>query len=76
MRDARANKTGTTVRLIDDRYMLIPDADPMAATLVTNSQLTPEQSRKIGVLKVFDETEEALEGIGLRMDAQTFYLLP
>lgn len=76
LRDARANKTGTTVRLIDDRYMLIPDADPMAATLVTNSQLTPEQSRKIGVLKVFDETEEALEGIGLRMDAQTFYLLP
>jgi len=72
----RQNKAGTTVVLIDDRYMLIPDADHSASTVVTASQLSDDMSRKIGVLKLFTDTEEVLEDIGLRMDETTFYVFP
>jgi hypothetical protein len=30
--------------------------------------------RKIGVLKVFDDNENAVEGVGMRLNATTFYL--
>ena len=79
MRDVEAaarNRTGTTVLLMEDRYMLIPDADPELSQIVTASQLSPDMSRKIGVLKLFEDSEEALEGIGMRYDAKTFYLVP
>lgn len=73
---AARNRTGTTVLLLDDRYMLIPDADIDNPQIVTASQLSPDMSRKIGVLKLFEDSEEALEGIGMRYDAKTFYLVP
>lgn len=73
---AARNRTGTTVLLMDDRYMLIPDADVDNPQIVAASQLSPDMSRKIGVLKVFDDNEEAIEGIGMRYDAKTFYLVP
>jgi len=76
LRVVRQNKAGTTVVLIDDRYMLIPDADHSASTVVTASQLSDDMSRKIGVLKLFTDTEEVLEDIGLRMDETTFYVFP
>lgn len=76
LRVVRQNKTGTTVVLVDDRYMLIPDADFTASTVVTASQLSEDMSRKIGVLKLFNETEEVLEDIGMRMDETTFYIFP
>ena len=58
-----------------DRYLLISDADTSNARLVTAAHLDPDMSRKIGVLKVFDNNEEAIEGIGMRLDATTFYLV-
>ena len=73
---ARLHKTGTTVALIEDRYMLIHDTDLNNHTLVTASQLDPEMSRKIGVLKVFENNDEAIEGIGIRLNAHTFYVVP
>lgn len=73
---AARNRTGTTVLLMEDRYMVIPDADIDNPQIVTASQLNPDMSRKIGVLKLFDNNEEALEGIGMRYDAKTFYLVP
>jgi hypothetical protein len=31
---------------------------------------------KIGILKVFDNTDEALAGVGMRLNSYTFYVLP
>lgn len=73
---ARISKTGTTVVLVEDRYMLIPDSDPHNPVDVTSQQLDPSMAGKIGILKVFDNTEEALAGVGMRLNPYTFYVLP
>jgi hypothetical protein len=61
--------------LVGDRYLLISDADKDNGKLVTASQLDPDMRRKIGVLKVFDDNENAVEGVGMRLNATTFYLV-
>lgn len=73
---ARSSKTGTTVVLVEDRYMLIPDSDPHNPVVVTSQQLDPAMAGKIGILKVFDNTDEALAGVGMRLNSYTFYVLP
>jgi hypothetical protein len=73
---ARNNKTGTIVALMDDRYMLIHDSDQGNPVVVTPQQLDPIMAGKIGILKVFDNNEEPLEGVGMRVSASTFYVLP
>ena len=73
---ARSSKSGTTVVLVEDRYMLIPDSDPANPVFVTSQQLDPSMAGKIGILKVFDNTEEALAGVGMRLNSYTFYVLP
>lgn len=73
---SRNAQAGTTVVLMGDRYMLIPDKDPMNPQVVTTSQLDPVMSSKIGVLKIFDKEDEAIEDVGMRYDANTFYILP
>ena len=73
---ARNDKTGTTVVLVEDRYMLIHDSDQLAPVVVTSQQLDPVMAGKIGILKVFDNTEEALAGVGMRLNSYTFYVLP
>ena len=73
---ARNNKTGTIVALMDDRYMLIHDSDQGNPVVVTPQHLDPAMAGKIGILKVFDNNEEPLEGVGMRVSASTFYVLP
>jgi hypothetical protein len=73
---ARNNKTGTIVALMDDRYMLIHDSDPTTPVVVTSQQMDPVMAGKIAILKVFDNNEEPLEGVGMRVSASTFYVLP
>lgn len=73
---ARNNRTGTTVVLVEDRYMLIPDSDPAAPVVVTSQQLDPAMAGKIGILKVYDNDTEALENVGMRLNSYTFYVLP
>ena len=73
---ARNDKTGTTVVLVEDRYMLIHDSDQTNPVVVTSQQLDPVMAGKIGILKVFDNTEEALAGVGMRLNSYTFYVLP
>lgn len=72
---ARHARTGITVVLLNDRYMLIPDSDPTNATIVTASQLDPSMAGKIGILKLFDKDDEAIEDVGLRVNATTFYVI-
>jgi len=73
---ARNNRTGTTVVLVEDRYMLIHDSDQLTPIVVTSQQLDPVMAGKIGVLKVYDNNEEALENVGMRLNPHTFYVLP
>lgn len=73
---ARNSKAGTTVVLVEDRYMLIPDSDPANPVVVASQQLDPSMAGKIGILKVFDNTDEALAGVGMRLNSYTFYVLP
>jgi hypothetical protein len=73
---ARSSKSGTTVVLVEDRYMLIPDSDPANPVFVTSQQLDPSMAGKIGILKVFDNTDEPLAGVGMRLNPYTFYVLP
>ena len=73
---ARSNKTGTTVVLVEDRYMLIPDSDPANPVVVTSQQLDPAMAGKIGILKVYEDEDEALAGVGMRLNSYTFYILP
>lgn len=72
---SRDLKCGTTVVLMDDRYMLIPDNDPLNVQIVTASQLSSDMAGKIGILKVFDKDDEAVEDVGLRLNASTFYVI-
>jgi hypothetical protein len=72
----RNNKTGTTVVLVEDRYMLIHDSDPMTPVVVTAQQMDPAMAGKIGILKVYDNDTEALDGVGMRLNSYTFYVLP
>jgi len=72
---ARDTNAGTTVVLMGDRYMLIPDKDPDNPQIVTASQLDPVMSGKIGVLKIFDKYDEAVEGVGMRITPITFYII-
>lgn len=74
--NAREANTGTTVILHQDRYILIRDADRNNPQTLTASQLPPEMSAKIGVLKIIDGDEQTIESIGMRVNATTFYLLP
>lgn len=76
IQDSRAANTGTTVVLMGDNYMLIPDNDPDNPVVVKASQLDAGKAAKIGVLKVFEKNDEGLEDIGIRLNATTFYLLP
>jgi len=73
---ARANKTGTTVVLMEDRYMLIRDSDPIIPVVVTSQQIDPAIAGKIAILKVYDNNEDPLDGVGMRLNAHTFYVLP
>jgi len=73
---SRNNDAGTTVVLLGDSYMLIPDKNPTLPVTKTAAQLDPAMAAKIGVLKVFDKNDEAIEDIGMRFNATTFYLLP
>jgi hypothetical protein len=73
---ARANKTGTTVVLMEDRYMLIHDSDPIIPVVVTSQQIDPAIAGKIAILKVYDNNEDPLDGVGMRLNAHTFYVLP
>ena len=72
---ARNNRTGTLVVLVEDRYMLIHDSDP-DPRVVTSQQLDPAMAGKIGILKVYDNDTEALDGVGMRLNSYTFYVLP
>lgn len=73
---ARNSRTGTTVVLVEDRYMLIPDSGPHNHVVVTSQQLDPAMAGKIGILKVYDNDTEALENVGMRLNSYTFYVLP
>lgn len=73
---ARSSKTGTTVVLVEDRYMLIPDNDPANPMVVTSQQLDPAMAGKIAILKVYDNDEDPLDGVGMRLNSYTFYVLP
>jgi hypothetical protein len=73
---ARSSKSGTTVVLVEDRYMPIPDSDPANPVFVTSQQLDPSMAGKIAILKVFDNTDEALADVGMRLNSYTFYVLP
>jgi len=73
---ARSSKSGTTVVLVEDRYMLIPDSDPANPVFVTSQQLDPSMAGKIAILKVFDNNDEALADVGMRLNSYTFYVLP
>ena len=74
--EARNNNTGTTVVLVEDRYMLIHDSDPLTPVVVTSQQLDPSVAGKIGILKVYEDDTEALENVGMRLNSHTFYILP
>ena len=73
---ARSSKSGTTVVLVEDRYMLIPDSNPANPVFVTSQQLDPSMAGKIAILKVYDNDEDPLDGVGMRLNAHTFYVLP
>lgn len=73
---ARNNNMGTTVVLVEDRYMLIHDSDPLTPVVVTSQQLDPSVAGKIGILKVYEDNTEALEDVGMRLNSYTFYILP
>jgi hypothetical protein len=73
---ARSSKSGTTVVLVEDRYMLIPDSDPANPVFVTSQQLDPSMAGKIAILKVYDNTDEALADVGMRLISYTFYVRP
>jgi hypothetical protein len=73
---ARNNKVGTTVVLVEDRYMLIPDSDPMTSVVVTSQQLDPVMAGKIGILKLYDNDTDGLADVGMRLNSHTFYVLP
>lgn len=73
---ARSNRTGTTVVLVEDRYMLIHDRDQLSPVVVTSQQLDPVMAGKIGILKVYDNDTDALEDVGMRLNSYTFYILP
>ena len=73
---ARNSKSGTTVVLVEDRYMLIPDNDIANPVVVTSQQLDPSMAGKIGILKVYESNTEALDGVGMRLNSHTFYVLP
>ena len=72
---ARNNKTGTTVVLVEDRYMLIHDSDQTNPVIVTSQQLDPAMAGKIGILKVYENESEALTDVGMRLNSHTFYIL-
>lgn len=74
--NARNANAGTTVILHQDRYTLIPDKDKNNPQTLTASQLQPEMSAKIGILKIIDGDEQVIESVGMRINATTFYLLP
>ena len=74
--NARTNDEGTIVVLMGDNYMLIPDKNPTLPEIKTASQLDAGMAGKIGILKVFDKNDEALEDVGIRLNATTFYILP
>ena len=74
MNRARHNRTGTVVMLHGDKYVLMRDADP-EPEIVAASQLTDDMRGKLGVLKIVDDNA-AIESIGMRINATTFYLLP
>jgi hypothetical protein len=73
---ARANKTGTIVTIVKDRYMLMHDSDPTTHAIVTSQQMDPAMAGKIAILKVYDNDEDPLDGVGMRLNAHTFYVLP
>jgi len=73
---ARNNRTGTTVVLVEDRYMLIHDSDQTSPVVVTSQQLDPAMAGKIGILKVYEDDEMPLDGVGIRLNSYTFYILP
>lgn len=73
---ARSNRSGTIVVLVEDRYMLIPDSDPTNPVVVTSQQLDPAMAGKIGILKVYEDEDEALADVGMRLNPYTFYVLP
>ena len=73
---ARASKTGTIVTMMGDRYMLMHDRDPTTPVIATSQQMDPAMAGKIAILKVYDNDEEPLEGVGMRVNAHTFYVLP
>lgn len=75
MNRARHNRTGTTVMLHGDKYVLMRDDDPDRAEIVEAAQLTDDMRGKLGVLKIVDDNA-AIESIGMRVNATTFYLLP
>ena len=73
---ARSRNVGTTVILYRDRYVLIHDDNTHLPLTLTASQLTPDMSAKIGMLKIISGDEEAVESVGMRINSNTFYLLP
>lgn len=73
---ARNNRMGTTVVLVEDRYMLIHDSDQITPVVVTSQQLDPAMAGKIGILKVYESNTEALADVGMRLNSYTFYVLP
>ena len=73
---ARANKTGTIVTIVKDRYMLMHDSDPTTHVIVTSQQMDPAMAGKIAILKVYDNDKDPLDGVGMRLNAHTFYVLP
>jgi len=72
---ARNGNKGTTVLLHGDRYILISDADYNNSVTLTASQLTEDTRGKLGILKVVSDNE-AVESVGMRINATMFYLLP
>ena len=73
---ARSSKSGTTVVLVEDRYMLMHDSDPTTHVIVTSQQMDPAMAGKIAILKVYDNDEDPLDGVGMRLNSYTFYVLP
>jgi hypothetical protein len=48
----------------------------MTPVVVTAQQMDPAMAGKIGILKVYDNDTEALDGVGMRLNSHTFYVLP
>ena len=73
VKDAFDNAKATLVVLDGTHYMLKEAATPVA--VMTDSELSFDVRRKLGLLKLVED-RQMISGVGCRVDATTFVLLP